>query len=92
MFDGLSPLSAAIFLLSYPAYVLAWAGVLAICGVTRKEIAKWALRQAGRQRLNDLVSSFRTPRGHDLSDSGTPEIGVTDTVRVDADSDPAAPT
>jgi hypothetical protein len=31
------------------------AGVLAICGVSRAEIAKWALRQADRHRFLDLV-------------------------------------
>jgi hypothetical protein len=95
MFDSVSPVSAALILLSYPVYVLAWAGILAICGVPRKEIAKWALRQADRQRLSDLISSFRTPRNPGPSGSGTPQIGETDTVRdstgVDADPGPTDP-
>jgi len=40
-------------------YLLAMAGFLAICGVPRKEIAKWALKQADRQHLTDLVRAAR---------------------------------
>jgi hypothetical protein len=43
----------------YVLYLLAMAGVLAICGVSRKEIAKWALKQADRQRLTDLIRAAR---------------------------------
>ena len=34
-------------------------GFLAICGVPRAEIAKWALKQADRQRLTDLIRAAR---------------------------------
>ncbi|PRY31919.1 hypothetical protein [Pseudosporangium ferrugineum] len=59
MVDGLSPVAAIILLLSYPAFVLIMAGVLRMCGVSRDEIAKWALRQAYRQRVTDFVHSIR---------------------------------
>jgi len=59
----------AVFL--YPIYLLMMAGVLAICGVPRKEIAKWALRQAGRQRATDLIRAARgldaLPESHPAS-------------------------
>lgn len=59
MFDAMSPAAAVVLLLAYPARVLVMAGVLAICGVPRKDIAKWALRQADRQPVADLVRSVR---------------------------------
>ena len=34
---------------------LAMASFLAVCGVPRTESAKWALQQAGHQRLVDLI-------------------------------------
>lgn len=43
----------------YVLYLLGMAGFLAICGVPRAEIAKWALKQAGRQRLTDLIRAAR---------------------------------
>jgi hypothetical protein len=46
-------------LLSYPGYLLLMALVLAACGVSRQDIAKWALRQADRQRVSDLVRAAR---------------------------------
>jgi hypothetical protein len=46
-------------LLAYPVYVLLMAGVLAVCGVSRKEIAKWALKQADRHRFLDMVRAAR---------------------------------
>jgi hypothetical protein len=42
-------------------YLLAMAGVLAICGVPRAEIAKWALKQVDRQRLTDLIRANLPP-------------------------------
>jgi hypothetical protein len=45
--------------LMYPISLLSVAGVLAVCGVPRDEIAKWALRQADRQRLADLIRLAR---------------------------------
>jgi hypothetical protein len=57
----------------YVVYLLAMAGVLAICGVPRAEIAKWALKQADRQRLTDLIRAGLGPNrdSHDvLSGSG----------------------
>lgn len=53
------PLYATLLLLAYPAYVLMMAGVLAVCGVPRRDIARWALRQADRQRLTDLIRAAR---------------------------------
>jgi hypothetical protein len=55
--------------LAYPVYILLMAGALRLCGVEKAEIAKWALKQAERQRLTDLIRaarglpSARTPRG-----------------------------
>jgi hypothetical protein len=43
----------------YVLYLLAMAGFLAICGVSRTEIAKWALKQADRQRLTNLIRAAR---------------------------------
>lgn len=78
MFDGVSPAATVLLLLAYPIYILIMAGVLAICGVPRKDIAKWALRQAERQRLADLVRSLRGPRGPELPGGrNTPEAGGT---------------
>jgi hypothetical protein len=54
-----APLGTLITLIAYPAYLILMAAALAICGVPRKEIAKWALRQAGRQRLTDLIRAAR---------------------------------
>jgi hypothetical protein len=48
-------ISVGGFLLLYPMYVLIMAGVLAVCVVPRREIAKWALKQADRQRFTDLL-------------------------------------
>jgi hypothetical protein len=59
MVDPLLFLGPAAALLAYPIYVLLMAGVLAICGVSRKDIAKWALRQADRHRVVDLVRAAR---------------------------------
>lgn len=59
MVDGLSPTVVIVAVFSYPAYLLIMACVLGVCGVPRKEIAKWALRQAERQRMADLVRSWR---------------------------------
>lgn len=55
--SSLAVLAAALGL--YILYLLAMASFLAICGVPRKEIAKWALKQADRQRLTDLVRVAR---------------------------------
>ena len=52
----------------YVLYLLALAGFLAICGVPRAEIAKWALKQADRQRLTDLIRAARgLPAGEGVS-------------------------
>lgn len=50
---------AASFVGLYIVYLLLIAGFLAICGVSRQEIAKWALKRADRQRFSDLVSAAR---------------------------------
>jgi hypothetical protein len=52
----------------YVLYLLAMAAFLAICGVPRPEIAKWAMKQAGRQRLTDLIRAARgLPAGEEAS-------------------------
>jgi hypothetical protein len=53
------PWALLVMLLAYPVYVLLMAFVLAICGVKRSEIAKWALKQAGRHRFLDLIRAAR---------------------------------
>jgi hypothetical protein len=60
MFDYvLHPAASAMLILGYPLYVLVMATVLRICGVTRQEVAKWALKQADRHRIADLVRAAR---------------------------------
>jgi hypothetical protein len=51
------PLLVVLFL--YPTYVLLMAGALRMIGVRRAEVAKWALKQADRQRLADLLRAAR---------------------------------
>lgn len=46
-------------LIGCPAYLILMAAALAACGVPRAEIAKWALRQADRQRFADLIRAAR---------------------------------
>lgn len=60
MLDLAWPVGALALLLAYPVYVLLMGAVLAMCGVTREEIAKWALRQADRQRVIDLIRAARS--------------------------------
>lgn len=56
----------AAFLGVYVVYLLLMAAFLALCGVQRAEIAKWALKQADRQRLIDLIRAARDlPKGGD---------------------------
>ena len=74
--DGLSPTMALLALFSYPAYLLVMACVLGACGVPRKDVAKWALRQADRQRVADLVRSWR--HGSDDEPGRMREIGQAD--------------
>ena len=62
MFDAALPLTPILLLFAYPIYVLLMAAVLAICGVPRADIGKWALRQADRQRLTDLILAAREVR------------------------------
>lgn len=59
MLDAVLPFAPALLLLAYPIYLLLMAAVLAMCGVTRKDIAKWALKQADRQRITDLIRAAR---------------------------------
>jgi hypothetical protein len=56
---GLPLVSLVLILFAYPAYLLAMAGVLAICGVPRAERAKWVLRQTDRQRFTNLIRAAR---------------------------------
>jgi len=53
---------APLIPLTYPVYILLMAGVLRLCGVSRKDIAAWALHQAGRQRFLDLIAAARRTR------------------------------
>lgn len=71
--SGYLPLLSIAALLAYPVYILVMAGVLRLCGVEKAEIAKWALRQADRQRFTDLISAAR---GF-LADKAPPELGRT---------------
>lgn len=66
-------LSVAV-LLAYPVYILLMAGVLRLCGVEKAEIAKWALKQAGRQRFTDLVRAARglPPTDTEAGDADAP--------------------
>jgi hypothetical protein len=48
-----------LLIISYPLVVAAMAVVLRAVGVSRRDIARWALRQAGRQRLGDLIRALR---------------------------------
>ena len=70
---GYWPVLSLAVLLAYPAYILLMAAVLRLCGVEKAEIAKWALKQADRQRFTDLVSAAR---GF-LPDRAPPELGRT---------------
>jgi hypothetical protein len=49
--------SLAIFL--PPAYVLAFGIVLRLLGVSKRDVADWARKQASRQRFPDLVRAWR---------------------------------
>ena len=50
----------------YFIYLMLMAVFLALCGVPRAEIARWALKQADRQRLTDLIRAARgLPKGGD---------------------------
>jgi hypothetical protein len=53
------PWGILVPLIAYPAYLTLMAATLAACGVSRREIAIWALRRAGRQRLTDLIRAAR---------------------------------
>ena len=46
------------------------AGVFRLCGVSKKDIAVWALRQAGRQRFLDLLAAARGPKVLPSSEAG----------------------
>lgn len=61
MLESLLPWAAPTALLSYPMYVLIMAMVLRICGVPRRDVAKWALRQADRHRITELIRVARGP-------------------------------
>lgn len=52
-------LTPTVALIAYPLYLLLVAAVLRICGVPRRDIAKWALKQADRQRLTELIRAAR---------------------------------
>ena len=59
MIEGALIISPILLMLAYPMYVLMMAIVLRIVGVERRQIAKWALRQADRQPLIDLIRAVR---------------------------------
>ncbi|MCO1660525.1 hypothetical protein [Pseudonocardia humida] len=60
MWTTIAPIAPVLLAVGYPVYTLIMAAVLALCGVPRQDIAKWALKQADRQRLSELI---RTARG-----------------------------
>jgi hypothetical protein len=66
--SNVAPWAPLLLLLAYPVYALLMASVLAVCGVKRSEIAKWALKQADRQRLADLI---RVARGLPSTDDAS---------------------
>jgi hypothetical protein len=43
----------------FPAYLLAVGVVLRLLGNSKKDVAEWARKQAGRQRFTDLVRAWR---------------------------------
>ena len=52
--------------LVFPIFLLCVAGVLRLIGVPKDKVAEWALRQANRQRLTDLIRAARgLPEGPD---------------------------
>lgn len=59
MIERILMVSPILLMLAYPPYLLLMAFVLRTVGVDRKEIARWALRQADRQRLIDLIRAVR---------------------------------
>ncbi len=71
MLDTVLPFAPVLLLLAYPIYLLLMAAVLAVCGVTRKDIAKWALKQANRQRVTDLIRAARALRAAPAADDGS---------------------
>lgn len=56
------PLLTAVAPLVYVVYLLLMAAALRRCGVASADIARWALRQAERQRFADLIRVVH--RGH----------------------------
>jgi hypothetical protein len=77
LFDPLMPV---IVILAYPVYVLLMAAVLRICGVSPEDVAKWALKQADRHRVVELIRVAQrrrvpVPRG---GASGQPADGRPD--------------
>lgn len=74
MIDIIGPALPVMLFLAYPAYLLLMAGVLALCGVSRADIAKWALRQADRQRLVDLLRAARGVRSPADGQESTPQV------------------
>ena len=63
--SGLIPWTVLLSTLLYPFYLLEMASVLARCGVDRRDIAKWALRQADRQRFADMIRAARGSHHND---------------------------
>lgn len=64
-------LSPVLLVLVYPLYVLLMAVVLRAVGVERQKIAKWALRQADRQRFTDLIRAVRGVHPQDAELAGS---------------------
>ena len=80
-----------LVLLAYPAYLLLMAGVLRIVGARRSDIVKWALRQADRQRLVELVRAVRGTAPPDTGNSRpTPGTGAGADARETGDPPPNA--
>jgi hypothetical protein len=55
------PLLALAAPVLYAVHILLTALVLRLCGVSRREVARWALRQAGHRRIAELIRAARGP-------------------------------
>lgn len=84
MFSQMPPWAPLFVILAGPVYVLVMAGVLAVCGVKRSDIAKWALRQADRQRMRDLMSAAKELRAPAAVGKAPAPEGQSSPSKVDA--------
>lgn len=79
---GVLSASLSVYLL----YLCGMALFLAVCGVPRRDIARWALRQAGRQRVLDLLATALGRTEHRttvrLASTTSGRIGGRDSARL----------